>query len=100
MSNNQIITTRRNHEKLCRIGALVFFWFNLKNIRSKIKLKIEKAYIKSMKHIVLVDDEVAVLTPLTEMLESESYKVSAFQSSILMITKKAKLLRVLKNLYM
>jgi two-component system response regulator ChvI len=61
----------------------VFFWFNLKNIRSKIKLKIEKAYIKSMKHIVLVDDEVAVLTPLTEMLESESYKVSAFQSSIL-----------------
>jgi len=46
-------------------------------------LKIEKAYIKSMKHIVLVDDEAAVLTPLTEMLESESYKVSAFQSSIL-----------------
>ena len=35
-----------------------------------------------MAFIVLVDDDISVLTPLTEQLESEGYKVQAFQSSI------------------
>ena len=32
--------------------------------------------------IVLVDDDISVLTPLTEQLETEGYKVQAFQSSL------------------
>lgn len=35
-----------------------------------------------MAFIVLVDDDVSVLTPLTEQLETEGYKVKAFQNSL------------------
>ena len=35
-----------------------------------------------MAYIVLVDDDISVLKPLTEQLESEGHKVSAFQSSL------------------
>ena len=35
-----------------------------------------------MAYIVLVDDDTSVLKPLTEQLESEGHKVSAFQSSL------------------
>ena len=35
-----------------------------------------------MAYIVLVDDDISVLRPLTEQLESEGHKVSAFQSSL------------------
>ena len=35
-----------------------------------------------MTFIVLVDDDISVLRPLTEQLETEGYKVKAFQSSL------------------
>ena len=35
-----------------------------------------------MTFIVLVDDDISVLRPLTEQLETEGYKVQAFQSSL------------------